>query len=122
MEGWSSVLGDGVRFVCCIIVRWFTVSTQWRIPQEGGTKVVKGTTDFYDLGIRRWNGDTQGCECDEEGSMKYAKMLWLTAKFNKRTGELTIIAEPNTQGKKRRLIIDGMVMDNVIDIEVHQGK
>lgn len=92
------------------------------ISAEGGTKVVKGTTDFYSLGIRRWNGDTQGCERDEEGSMKYAKMLWLTAKFNKRTGELTIIAEPNTQGKKRRLIIDGMVMDNVIDIEVHQGK
>ena len=54
--------------------------------------------------------------------MKYAKMLWLTAKFNKRTGALTIIAEPNTQGKKRRLIIDGMVMDNMVDIEVHQGK
>ena len=84
--------------------------------------MVKGTTDFYALGIRRWNGDTQGCECDEEGSKMYAKMLWLKAKFNKRTGELTIIAEPNTQGKKRRLIIDGMVMDNVIDIEVHQGK
>ncbi|GEM_PF-2636536 len=89
---------------------------------DGGVKTVKGDRDLYGVEIRTWNGSTAGCEYDGEGRGEYARKDWLTAKFNSKTGEMTITVEPNTTGKKRRLVIGGMVMDNGVDIEVHQGK
>lgn len=89
---------------------------------EGGAKVVKGSKDLYAVGIRTYGGENKGTESDTLSSGYYAKRDWLKAEFNSRTGEMTIMADPNTSGKKRRLIVDGMVMNGVVDIVVHQGK
>lgn len=88
---------------------------------EGGVKVVRGSKDLYGVEIRTFGGSTIGCDRGDSERGDYAQKDWLTAKFNVRTGEMTLIVEPNSTGKSRRLVIGGMVMDSGVDIEVYQG-
>lgn len=88
---------------------------------EGDTQTIKGT-DLYALSIEQgsvpsdeWDGDSMRVEI----GVSYE---WLTVKYNRKTSEMSITAEPNNTRKIRRATIGGMVQDSDVTIQVYQGK
>ena len=88
----------------------------------GGDEDVDGDIDapLHSLSI----GDGQG---DEKAATEVAGVLtvtydWLTALVKEADDEIHLVAQRNTTGKKRKLIVFGMVGNRVLDITVVQNK
>ncbi len=88
---------------------------------NGDTRSIRGA-GLYGISIGPGAGGN-GCGRDTlEGRYELVRREWLTVKYDWRTGEMDITAEPNRHGQSRRLTIGGMVMDSSVSIEVYQGK
>lgn len=88
---------------------------------NGDTRSIRGA-GLYGISIGPGAGGN-GCGRDTlEGRYELVRREWLTVKYDWRTGEMDITAEPNRHGQSRRLTIGGMVMDCSVSIEVYQGK
>ena len=86
----------------------------------GGDEEVDGDTSIYNLSI----GDGEG---EERSAVEIAGVLtvtydWLTASVKEADDEIHLVAQRNTTGKKRKLIVFGMVGNRVLDITVVQNK
>lgn len=88
----------------------------------GGEEDVDGdiAAPLHSLSI----GDGQG---DEKAATEVAGFLtvtydWLTATVREADDEIHLIAQRNTTGKRRKLIVFGMVGNRVLDITVIQNK
>lgn len=88
----------------------------------GGEEDVDGDIDapLHSLSI----GDGQG---DEKAATEVAGFLtvtydWLTAMVREADDEIHLVAQRNTTGKRRKLIVFGMVGNRVLDITVIQNK
>lgn len=91
------------------------------LSANGDTKSIRGA-GLYGISIGSDAGGN-GCGRDTlEGRYELVRREWLTVKYDWRTGEMDITAEPNRHGQSRRLTIGGMVMDSSVSIEVYQGK
>ena len=88
--------------------------------REGGIKVVSGDHYLYNLEIADYNGDGAGSENSLDDDSLIVTYKWLTIKAKTRDNDLTIIAEPNTTGKSRKLYIYGGVQNQFAEIKVTQ--
>ena len=89
---------------------------------RGGIKMVSGELAFMYLGIRDYNGNgTSGGHNDETQDTFIVTYQWLTVKATPFKDEMTIVAEPNTTGKNRRLYIDGGTDTRNVEIKVTQA-
>lgn len=98
-------------------------ATRVVFSNEGGTQTVRAS--IYSLSILDRNGREVGAVLDEETGMYAVTVDWLTAsmpKESKGSREITLTAERNTTGKKRRLYIGGMYANFSVDIPVVQHK
>ena len=91
-------------------------------PAKGGTKVVKGEYFMHTYSIANFNGRNDGMQDNSDEDSIRVSYQWLKASssFRERGKEIIVTAEPNTTGKRRRLYIHGMVMNDVITIKVVQ--
>ena len=88
----------------------------------GGEKKVYGEDGLYTLDISDFNGVLANAIRDTIADSLIVTYDWLTAKtrvYDFGYG-LTIIAEPNTTGKKRSLYVSGMVDDSFAEIKITQ--
>ena len=86
---------------------------------QGGSEEVDGDEAFHTLSISTYHGDEKQAEGEVIMVVNYD---WLTASAVKGTNEIKLVAEPNNTGKKRKLFVNGMVRDRVMDITVIQDK
>ena len=91
-------------------------------PAQGGTKVIKGESFMHTYGIADFNGRNDEAQDNSDEDSIRVSYQWLKAAsaFRERGKEIIVTAEPNTTGKRRRLYIHGMVMNDVITIKVVQ--
>ena len=87
----------------------------------GGTESVDGDDSIYTLSIGNHDGHEIQAD-DIAGDVMTVTYDWLTATTKKGDNEITLIAQPNTTGKKRKLYVYGMIHNNVMDITVIQNK
>lgn len=92
------------------------------LPAKGGTKVIKGDHFMHTYYIANFNGRNDGAQDNSDEDSIRVSYQWLKASssFRERGKEIVVTAEPNTTGKRRRLYIHGMVMNDVITIKVVQ--
>ena len=98
-------------------------ATRVVFSNEGGTQTVRAS--IYTLSITDKNGREVMSVLDEVSGMYVVTVDWLTASMPKEgrgSREITLTAEKNTTGKKRRLYIGGMDTDFSVDIPVIQHK
>ncbi len=88
---------------------------------EGDTRIIKGA-DLYALSIENGGEPASEWEGDSLKVEVCVSHAWLTVKYNCRTNEMTVTAEPNDTRKIRHAVISGMVLDSSVDIQVYQGK
>lgn len=91
------------------------------LSADGGSKSIWGTmNDAPDV----WaEGVQEPCTCDTvNGNSVVVRCGWLKVEYTPKTGEMVIVAEPNSSRKRRRAIISGMDLDTGVDIRVYQGK
>lgn len=88
--------------------------------REGGIKVVSGDHYLYNLEIADYNGDGECSQNSMDDDSLIVTYKWLTIKAKTRDNDLTIIAEPNTTGKSRKLYIYGGVQNQFAEIKVTQ--
>ena len=90
---------------------------------QGGTQKVFGDEGIYTLEIADYNANGTSAQRDTITDSLIVTYEWLTAKakmidFDR---SITLIAEPNKTGKKRRFYVRGMVDNYSIDIKVTQS-
>lgn len=85
----------------------------------GGIRKVYGRETCDNLEITDYNGDGVA-STGHPGDSMIVTYKWLTVKASMYDHELTIIAEPNTTGKGRRLYIGAWSCDDLAEIKVCQ--
>ena len=117
----ATLLLMAISFNSCEEDRW-GYDNRVIFSAAGGEEDVDGDIDapLHSLSI----GDGQG---DEKAATEVAGILtvtydWLTAMVREADDEIHLIAQRNTTGKRRKLIVFGMVGNRVLDITVIQNK
>ena len=86
----------------------------------GGEEDVDGDNAIHSLSIGNGRGDEKGAvEIDGVMTVTYD---WLTATTEKGDDEISLIAQPNKTGERRKLYVFGMVGNHTMDITVVQNK
>jgi hypothetical protein len=86
----------------------------------GGEEDVDGDDAIHTLSIGDGRGDEKGAV--EIGGIMTVKYDWLTATTVKGSDEISLIAQPNKTGERRKLYVFGMVGNRTMDITVVQNK
>lgn len=89
--------------------------------RDGGIREVSGNEPTYDIEIADGSGEgtNKNLNTDDSDSIKVT-YKWLTVRAKKFEDKVTLIAEPNTNGKSRHLYVYGMVDDFDFEIKVSQ--
>ena len=115
-----------IMTACCLIVTLagctnldnYGYPKSLSFGKEGGQKVVKGDDGIYHLTISNYNGDGNY----SDGDSIIVTYEWLTVKCAKFDDTWTIIAEPNTTGKNRKLYVYGAVDDGDAEMTIKQSR
>lgn len=110
-------------FVSCDIYNNYGYPSKVSFDSWGGVKIISGEDGLHTLEIADYNGIIANAPGDSITDSLIVAHEWLTAKtkvFDQNYG-LTIIAEPNTTGKRRTLYISGMVDNSFAEIKVTQS-
>lgn len=85
----------------------------------GGIRKVYGREPNHILEITDYNGDGKA-STEYPGDSMIVTYKWLTVKARQHDCDITIIAEPNTTGKGRKLYIGAWSGDDLAEIKVCQ--
>ena len=120
------ILGIVTICACTSCEKAFMVNVV-RFTREGGTQVVPSCT--YTISISDYDGNygSGGVDGPGEGdeveiNIEWAELDWLKAELNHQTGVVTVTAQRNDTGKRRKLYLDGMKGDIGSSVPVIQEK
>ena len=115
-----------VALFLSIFALWSCEEDKWGYDNKvifsarGGIEDVDGDRDIYTLSIADHNGNE--ISATEVAGIMTVKYDWLTASAAKHSNEITLTAEPNNTGKRRKLYVYAMVDNRSVDITVIQEK
>ena len=100
----------------------FGYETTVTFSAEGGEKTVTGDSFVYTLSIGDYAGNEESSNQTLDDALMSVTYQWLSASVVPSSKTITLVAEPNTTGKKRTLYVYGMVQNHSAEIKVVQEK